>query len=66
MQVVQPDGRHFVKANGTGTITIKPPGTGFRPVGLRLQSAHHVRLIGHPLNQGHAVYLTVQPAAYEH
>ncbi|CAL5228206.1 g11293 [Coccomyxa viridis] len=62
--VVQPDGRHFVKANGTGTITIKPPGTGFRPVGLRLQSAHHVRLIGHPLNQGHAVYLTVPPCTF--
>ena len=52
MQVVQPDGKHFVKANGTGSITIKPPGTGFRPVGLRLQSAHHVRLIGHPIKPG--------------
>jgi len=60
IQVIQPDGKHTLKATGTGTIAVLPLGSAIRPVGFKVQSTHTVRILGHSLDHGHNVFLTVQ------
>lgn len=55
-----PDGATSLQSPGVASIDAAPLGLSFRPISFKLQSAHTIRIVGHPLIRGHNVFLTVR------